>query len=83
MVATGLLKAYDNVEHDTDRDGMVTVEMLNRSHMRVLELHKTKLKRLGKVYSLNAKGRLDKKKPPKYRALDVWYATFSNNLESK
>lgn len=83
LVATGLLKAYDNVEHDTDRDGMVTVEMLNRSHMRVLELHKTKLKRLGKVYSLNAKGRLDKKKPPKYRALDVWYATFSNNLESK
>lgn len=83
LVATGLLKAYDNVENDKNRDGMVTIEMLNKSHMRVLELHKTSMKRLGKVYSLNGKGRLNKKKPPKYKALDVWYATFSNNLENK
>ena len=79
----GLLKAYDNVNHDKNRDGMVTIEMLNRAHMRVLELHKTNLKYLGKVYSLNSRGRLDKKKAPKYKALDVWYATFSNNLENK
>lgn len=83
LVAMGLLKAYDNVNHDKNRDGMVTIEMLNRAHMRVLELHKTNLKYLGKVYSLNSRGRLDKKKAPKYKALDVWYATFSNNLENK
>lgn len=83
LVATGLLRAYDNVEHDKNRDGMVTAEMLNKAHMRVLELHKTSMKRLGKVYHLNSKGRLDKKKPPKYKALDVWYATFSNNLENE
>ena len=83
LVATGLLRAYDNVEHDKNRDGMITVEMLNKAHMRVLELHKTSMKRLGKVYQLNSKGRLDKKTPPKYKALDVWYATFSNNLENE
>lgn len=83
LVATGLLRAYDNVEDDKNRDGMVTAEMLNKAHMRVLELHKTSMKRLGKVYHLNSKGRLDKKKPPKYKALDVWYATFSNNLENE
>lgn len=83
LVATGLLRAYDNVEHDKNRDGMVTAEMLNKAHMSVLELHKTSMKRLGKVYHLNSKGRLDKKKPPKYKALDVWYATFSNNLENE
>lgn len=83
LVATGLLKAYDNAEDDKNHDGMVTVEMLNKAHMSVLELHKTSMKHLGKVYRLNSKGRLDKKKPPKYKALDVWYATFSNNLENE
>lgn len=82
LVATGLLKAYDNAEDDKNHDGMVTVEMLNKAHMSVLELHKTSMKHLGKVYRLTAKGRLNKKIPPKYKALDVWYATFSNNLES-
>ena len=55
---------------------MVTVEMLNRANMRVLELHKTNLKWLGKI---NVHGKSSKVNIPKYKALDVWYATFSNN----
>lgn len=76
LVATGLLKSCEHVEHDKNRDSMVTIEMLNRANMRVLELHKTNLKWLGKI---NVHGKSAKANIPKYKALDVWYATFSNN----
>lgn len=83
LVTAGLLTPYDHVKKDKNRNGMVTYEMLDRSGMRVLELHKTGLQELGKVYEINKKGRLDKTKAPKIEPLDVWFATFSNNMGDK
>lgn len=83
LVAAGLLQAYDNSSQDKNRDGMVTDEMLERSKMKVLELHKTSMQYLGKVYELNSKGRLNKKVAPHMEPLDVWFAKFSNDLENE
>lgn len=81
LVSAGLLHAYDNAGQDKNRDGMVTIEMLERSHMKVLELHKTKMKFWGKEYQINPEThKLDKKIPPIMKALDVWFANFSNDL---
>lgn len=81
LVSAGLLHAYDNAGQDKNRDGMVTIEMLERSHMKILELHKTKMKFWGKEYQINPEThKLDKKIPPMMKALDVWFANFSNDL---
>lgn len=77
LVAAGLLKAFDDADQDPDRLGVVTEEMLERSNMKVLELHKTNEKRLGKVYARNEKNRLDKKHSTE-EPLDVWTIHFSN-----
>ncbi|MDC2842287.1 restriction endonuclease PLD domain-containing protein [Limosilactobacillus mucosae] len=77
LVAAGLLKAFDDADQDPDRLGVVTEEMLERSNMKVLELHKTNEKRLGKVYARNERNRLDKKHSTE-EPLDVWTIHFSN-----
>lgn len=77
LVANGLLKAFDNAGQDPDRLGMVTEEMLEKSNMKVLELHKTNEKRLGRVYARNDKNRLDKKHWTE-EPLDVWTIHFTN-----
>lgn len=75
LVASGLLKPFDNKDGDPDRLGMVTEEMLKQSHMTTLELHKTNEKRLGKVFKRNEKNRLDKKQWTE-EPLDVWTIHF-------
>ena len=77
MVAAGLLKAFDDADQDPERLGVVTEEMLEKSNMKVLELHKTNEKRLGKVYARNERNRLDKKHSTE-EPLDVWTIHFSN-----
>lgn len=78
LVASGLLTAFDKVSEDKDRKGMITTEMLERSNMSFLELHKTLIKRSGYVYDLTSTGKLNKKKAPHLENLDVWVAKFTN-----
>lgn len=76
LVAAGLLQAFDNKADDPDRLGMVTEEMLEQSHMKNLELHKTNEKRLGKVFERKNK-RLDKDHWTE-EPLDVWTIHFTD-----
>ena len=51
--------------------------MIDKSNMKLLELHTTNETRLGKVYARNERNRLDKKHSTE-EPLDVWTIHFSN-----
>ncbi len=81
LATAGYVEPYDDVDDDKNGDGIVTLEALDKAHMRVMVLTKTNTQEFGDVYlrraptKKNKKGVLDKKHS-KRKLLDVWTVHF-------
>ncbi|MGQ2375930.1 restriction endonuclease PLD domain-containing protein [Companilactobacillus zhachilii] len=88
LVTAGLIKPFDDVSDDVNGEGIVTEDILDKAHMRVMVLTKTNIQEFGEVYkrkaptSHNKKGMLDKNKVES-ELLDVWTVHFEDLKENE
>lgn len=86
LATAGYVKPVDDTFADTNREGVVTQEMLDAAKMRTMVLTKTNTQEYGRVFKRlpptpkNKKGALDKKHWDR-ELLDVWTVRFEGEAE--
>lgn len=78
LATAGYVKPVDNVNDDTNRQGVITAEMLEDAKMSNLVLTKTNLQTTGRLIERNWNDSHQPVVPNEFGLLDVWTAEFAN-----
>ncbi len=78
LATAGYVKPVDKIDEDTDRQGVITTEMLEDAGMRNLVLTKTNLQATGRLTKRHWNDSQELAASDELGLLDVWTAEFTN-----